>query len=50
LVSIGNFFNVVPQNGLNFDMTELAEKYNVDLSGVDSAMVDPMIANSGGEL
>jgi len=50
LVSIGNFFNVVPQNGLNFDMTELAEKYNVDLSGIDPAMVDPMIENSGGEL
>lgn len=50
IVSIGNFFNVVPQNGLNYDMTELAEKYDVDLSGIDPAMVEPMIRNTGGEL
>lgn len=48
--SIGNFFNVVPQNGLNFDMSGLVEQFDVDLSNVDSAAVDPILANTGGEL
>jgi|GEM_PF-495134 multiple sugar transport system substrate-binding protein len=48
--SIGSFFYEVPQNGFQYDMTELVEKHNVDLSVVDPVLIQSMTDNAGGEL
>ncbi|NMO94613.1 ABC transporter substrate-binding protein [Paenibacillus lemnae] len=48
--SIGGFFNTVPVNDFQYDLTELVEKYDVDLSRIDPSMIDSMKANANGEL
>lgn len=48
--SIGSIFYEVPQNGFQFDMTELIKKHNVDLSGIDPVLMNSMTDNANGEI
>lgn len=48
--SIGSFFYEVPQNGFQYDMTDLLEQHHIDLSLIDPVLVDSMTSNANGEL
>ncbi|CAM3376479.1 ABC transporter substrate-binding protein [Marinicrinis lubricantis] len=48
--SIGAFFYEVPENGFQYDMTELVETHDVDLSRIDPAIMESMTANANGEI
>lgn len=48
--SIGSFFYEVPENGFQYDMTELIEQHQVDVSGIDPVLMDSMTSNAGGAI
>ncbi|MFD1953891.1 ABC transporter substrate-binding protein [Paenibacillus thailandensis] len=50
LRSVGYFFQEVPDNGFEYDMTELMSKHQVDLSGIDPVLMKSMTDNAGGKL
>lgn len=48
--SIDNFIPLVSSNELQFDMTELAKKHNVDFSRFEDTLIDGIRASGDGEL
>jgi multiple sugar transport system substrate-binding protein len=48
--SIGGFFSSVPENNLQFDMSELIKKNNVDLNRFEPTVVGAMKQNAGGQI
>ncbi|UUZ79145.1 extracellular solute-binding protein [Paenibacillus sp. P26] len=47
--SIGGFFSNVPDNNLQFDMSELIKKYNLDLNRFEPTAIEAMKQNAGGQ-
>ncbi|CAM3376522.1 ABC transporter substrate-binding protein [Marinicrinis lubricantis] len=48
--SIGSYFMEAPENGFQYDMTELIQQHDVDLSGIDPVLLNSMTSNAGGEM
>lgn len=48
--SIGNFENAMLPNGLEYDMTELIKKHNIDLNRIEPTIIDAVKQASGGKL
>ncbi|MFD1953892.1 ABC transporter substrate-binding protein [Paenibacillus thailandensis] len=48
--SIGSIFYEMPKHNIQYDMTELMKRHNVDLGGIDPVLVDSMTTNAGGQM
>ncbi|MGG1553394.1 ABC transporter substrate-binding protein [Paenibacillus ferrarius] len=48
--SIGFFFDEVPKNGFQYDMTNLIKSHSVDLNRIEPTLVDSMKNNSNGQM
>ncbi|WP_248927033.1 ABC transporter substrate-binding protein [Paenibacillus hamazuiensis] len=48
--SIGGFFSSVPDNNLQFDLTDLIKKYKVDLSRFEPTAIEAMKKSAGGQI
>lgn len=48
--TIGNFEGAVLPNQLEVDMTELIQKYRIDLSGIEPTILEAVKQASGGKL
>ncbi|WP_028552611.1 ABC transporter substrate-binding protein [Paenibacillus sp. UNC451MF] len=48
--SIGGFFSSVPDNNLQYDMSDLVKKYNLDLNRFEPSTIEAMKKNTGGQL
>ncbi|WP_079911747.1 ABC transporter substrate-binding protein [Paenibacillus sp. 32352] len=48
--SIGGFFSSVPEIGLQYDMSDLVKKYNLDVSRFEPTAIEAMKENAGGQI